>query len=141
MVNIALGLLIITLLLMELSMITLANYNQAGFMSANSVKFVREDDAPQKRKDLTVSRKAATYQAGTNSYSIPEYRVVIRKDATDEGKPTGQRLTFDLVIRTPLASAGGDFDEALAELNALIDDPGFKDAVTRQLFPVECPCE
>lgn len=141
MVDTALGLLIISLILMELSMISLANYNQAGFMSANSVKFVREDDSPQKRKDLTVSRKAATYQAGTGIYSIPEYRIAIRKDAAAEGKPTGQRLTFDLVVRTPLDSAGADFDEALSELQAIVGDEDFKDAVTRQLFPVECPCE
>lgn len=122
-------------------MIKLANYNQAGFTSANSVRFVREDDVPQQRKDITVSRKTAVPVKGSDQFSIPEYRFVIRKDASVDGTPTGQRLTMDLTIRVPLNSTGEELEEARAELVAFLNDPGFADAIGRQLFPVECPCE
>lgn len=121
-------------------MFKLDNYNQAGFTSSNSVRFVRVDDSPSQRKDLTVSRKPSVYQSGQDAFSIPEYRMVVRKDAVTDGKPNGQRLTFDLVVRTPLGTEGDLFDEALTELESVITDPEFKDAVLRQLFPVECPC-
>lgn len=114
----------------------IANYDQAGFTSANSIKFVRTNDTPSSRKDLTVTRKLSSYNPQTKLFSIPEYRMAVRRDTLDvDGRPTGQRLTFDLSIRTPIQASGDDFDEAFVDLQALLTDPEFKDSVLRQLFP------
>lgn len=116
------------------------NYDQSGFLSPNSVKFVRSDDTPASRKDVTISRKLAGYNSSTKVYSIPEYRMAFRRDAVLDGLPTGQRLTFDLVIRTPIGTETTDFDAAFGDLQSVMTDPAFKDAVIRQLFPEAC-CE
>lgn len=127
--------------------IKISNYTQAGFVSANAVRFVRQDDSPNQRKDITVSRKASVYDSKTDRYSIPEYRIAIRKDTTfggasgDTERPTGQRLTFDLTMRTPLYADVSEIEEARAELVAFLNDEDFLDSLVRQLFPVDCPCE
>lgn len=116
--------------------IQLNNYQFFGNPSTDSARFVRVDDKPMHRKDLTVSRKPSVYNAATDVASIPEYRIVIRKDAqTVDEKPNGQRLSVDLVIRAPLQPSGADFDEAVAELAAIIADDAFKASVMSQLFP------
>lgn len=116
--------------------IKLTNYRFFGNPSTDSARFTRVDDQPMHRKDLTVSRKPSVYNAATQVASIPEYRVVIRKDAqTTDDRPNGQRLSVDLIIRSPLQPSGADFDEAIAELEAIIADEGFKTSVMSQLFP------
>lgn len=122
-------------------MIILTNYNQAGFTSPNSVRFVRSDSRPSQRKDLSVSRKESVYSSNTKVYSIPEYRSVFRSDAVSDGVPTGQRMTIDLVVRTPLGSESDTFDEVFTDFLAFVQDPEFKDSVLRQLFPIDCNCD
>lgn len=113
----------------------LSHYNLAGYPSPNSARFVREDDVPSQRKDLTVTRKSSVYNSAQQVYSIPEYRVVVRKDAPADGKPTGQRLTFDLSIRNPISTTSEDFEEARQELIEFLSAGDFVDTVMRQLFP------
>lgn len=117
--------------------ITLSNYNFYGNPTADSARFTRVDDVAMHRKDITFSRKPSVYNAATQVASIPEYRIAIRKDAQagDPPKPNGQRLTFDLVVRSPLQPSGADFDEALTELQSILSDTNFKSSVTSQLFP------
>lgn len=138
-------LVIVTLILLTIletvMSIKLSNYRFYGNPSADSARFTREDDTAMHRKDLTVSRKPSVYNAATEVASIPEYRIAIRKDAQvgDPVKPNGQRLTFDLVIRSPLQPSTVDFDEAVTELGGLLNDPEFKNSVISQLFPcVSC---
>lgn len=115
----------------------LQNYRFYGNPTTDSARFVRSDETAMHRKDLTVSRKPSVYNAATEVASIPEYRIAIRKDAQvgEPAKPNGQRLTLDLVIRTPLQPSSVDFDEAVAELQAILSDADFKESVTSQLFP------
>lgn len=114
----------------------LTDYQFFGNPSADSARFTRVDDSAMHRKDITVSRKQSVYNAATQVASIPEYRIAIRKDAQDaEGKPTGQRLTFDLVIRSPLQPSNADFEEARSELEAILTDTAFATSVMSQLFP------
>lgn len=117
--------------------ITLSNYNFYGNPTADSARFTRVDDTAMHRKDITFSRKPSVYNAATKVASIPEYRLAIRKDAQvgDPAAPNGQRLTFDLVIRSPLQPSGSDFDEAHAELSSILADDDFKTSVMSQLFP------
>lgn len=116
------------------------NYNQGGFTSANAVRYVRTDDTPQLRKDVSVVRKPATFSQA-NGYSIPEYRIVVRQDTTTGGDnlPSGKRVTLDLTIRVPLEADEGQFAEALGDLLQMVNDPGFGAAVSQQLFPVPNP--
>lgn len=114
------------------------NYNQAGFINANSVKYVRVDDTPTNRKDITVTRKPAVYNSSTRQFSIPEYRIAIRKDTQDgDGLPTNQRLTIDLTIRTPLYGDADQLEQARQELLAIASASNFADIINRQLFPAE----
>lgn len=117
--------------------LNLPNYSFYGNPTADSVRFVRVDDTAMHRKDITFSRKQSVYNAATKVASIPEYRIAIRKDAQvgDPAVPNGQRLTFDLTIRTPLQPSNADAEEARAELIALLSQEDFLPVILAQLFP------
>lgn len=122
--------------------LTLPNYSFYGNPSADSARFVRSDDSAMHRKDVTFSRKQGVFNAQTQTASVPEYRIVFRKDAQvgDPAVPNGQRLSFDLTIRTPLQPSNSDAQEALEELKSLLAQEDFLAVVMAQLFPC-VPCE
>lgn len=119
----------------------LSNYRFYGNPSANSVRFIRTDESAMHRRDLTISRKQSVYNAATEVASIPEYRVVFRSDAQvgEPAKPNGQRMTIDLVLRTPLQPSQADFSQSIGELVAMLQDPAFEQDVLQQVFPC-IPC-
>lgn len=117
--------------------LNLPNYSFYGNPTADSARFVHVDDTAMHRKDITFSRKQSVYNAATKIASIPEYRIAIRKDAQvgDPAAPNGQRLTFDLTIRTPLQPSNADAEKARSELIALLSQEDFLPVVMAQLFP------
>lgn len=118
----------------------IANYTFAGFPSPNAIRFIRDDETPQQRKDLTITRKASVYDMKNRSYSIPEYRLAYRFDTLDaDGQPTGQRCTFDLTVRNPIATSQTDFTSELTDFRAFVNSEEFTDMVLKQLFPCS-PC-
>lgn len=113
------------------------NYILLGPNGPDSLKFVRSDSTQTIRKDLTFNRKSSTYNASSKTFSIPEYRFVFRNDTpnTDE-MPTGQRASFDVIIRTPVGTAVSELQAQLADVKEILDDPDFIQAVIQQRFPL-----
>lgn len=111
------------------------NYENGGMPSANSVRFISDSSTLVAREDLTISRKAPVYNSSTKQYSIPEYRLVYRKDIALEGVPTGQRLTVDMNIRMPIGTTQEELEKGLQDIAALTDHEDFVSYVVRQLFP------
>lgn len=113
-----------------------ANYTFQGLPTADSAKYVRDDSTQNLKIDLTVSRKSATFNQSTQRFSVPEYRMVFRKDvATGDGVPTGQRITLDTVIRYPVGTSEDEIANFVASQKALFEDESFLTSVSQQMFP------
>lgn len=121
--------------------ITLSNYIKAGSASENSQKYIRTDSTQAIKKDVSFVRKLATYNAAMKTYSIPEYRFTVRADVPDsDGFPSGQRATFDVVVRLPVMANEATLQEMRATVIELINSDDFVDSVVKQIFPCEATC-
>lgn len=118
--------------------ITISDYIRSGSASENSIKFVRTNSTQAIKKDLTFTRRLATFNAATKTYSIPEYRFVVRSDVADEnGYPSGQRASLDVIVRLPVMADGTLLSEELTTIREIINSDSFEDSVIKQIFPSE----
>lgn len=119
----------------------ISSYIKQGSASADNLKFVRVDSTQAIKKDAVFTRKPGVFNASINTFSVPEYRMIVRADVpTAEGLPTGQRVSADLSIRLPVAATKAQLTEALNTIRDLINQDDFDQSVVQQLFPCESEC-
>lgn len=119
----------------------LSNYIKQGSASADSQKYVRVDSTQAIKKDATFVRKAGVFNAKIGTFSVPEYRFTIRADVPNQdGLPTGQRISSDLIIRLPVAATAEQLTEQLTSLRELVNNEQFVNHVIMQTFPCEVEC-
>lgn len=124
-----------------MTQLVLTNYIKQGSASADSQKYVRVDSTQAIKKDLTFARKSGVFNPKINTFSVPEYRLIVRADTpTSEGLPSGQRLSVDLAIRLPVAATKAQLEEQIVTLKEVVNQEGFADAVIAQMFPCEAAC-
>lgn len=115
---------------------TPTDYTFQGLPTPDSAKYVRLDSTQTCKIDLTVSRKASTFNQSTKQFSVPEYRIVFRSDVTNaEDMPTGQRITADLALRYPVGTDQTRLKEFVTSLETLMSDPDFMSSIAQQTFP------
>lgn len=118
------------------------NYTGNGISNnGQNLAIVRVDSVPSKRKDGTISKKVATFNAGTQSYSVPSYGFVLRSDASKDGLPSGQRASAQAEFRVPVALDDTDLDTLIADFRAFVNDPDLKDNIVRLVFPCQTCAE
>lgn len=119
------------------------NYSLYGFSNdGNVVTAIRDDSIFSKRLDATYTRKTASYNIGTKTYSVPESTVTFRRDTVDgDGAPTGQRMSGSVSFRLPVAASESDLDDLIADVRAYINDTELKQNLLMQLLPTCCASE
>lgn len=121
--------------------LAIANYIKLGSDSSDTLKFVRVDSTQAIKKDITFSRKIGIYNPKIQTFSVPEYRMIIRADVpTVEGYPSGQRISSDLSFRLPVKATAAMLEEQLTTLRELVNSEDFVNSVVQQLFPCEASC-
>lgn len=115
-----------------------SGYTFLGLPSADSAKYVSDTSSQTLRQDVTISRKASTFNPGTKVFSVPEYRIAFRSDVPNaDDEPTGQRATVDLTLRYPVGLSAEKLAELRDDLVELISQENFVADVIKQLFPVK----
>lgn len=115
-----------------------SGYILMGQPSADSIKFVSNNSTQTLRQDLTVARKAPTFNSNTGIFSVPEYRTVLRCDVPNaDGGPTGQRASVDLTMRYPVGLSAEKLTELTDDLIEVITQEGFIADAIKQIFPAQ----
>lgn len=124
-----------------MTQLLLSNYIKLSSASADTLKFVRVDSTQAIKKDVTFARKVGMFNARIGTYSVPEYRFTVRADIPNsDGDPSGQRLSFDAIVRLPVKATKAQLEEQLVSVKELVNSAEFADAVILQLFPCEGAC-
>lgn len=107
--------------------------------NGDQVVFYRSNSTAQEPRFLLISRKRATYNAASATWSKPEYRVRIYVgDVDGDGIPRPERLLADLSIGFPVWSDPADMSEVLSDLAAIINSAEFAPAVEALSLPNCC---
>lgn len=99
---------------------------------------VRDGHSAGKPLLFIIDRTEAKYNANTQKYSVPVYRVrVIRGTVDQDGKPQGERLLADCSFRVPVGSAD-EVSDLIQDLNDFITQTQFQEeGVINHFFPME----
>jgi len=99
----------------------------------------KDSTTSAKPKLIILDRSAAVFNSGTQSYSVPEFRVRVMTGTVDsDGMPRQERLLADMRFRTPIGSET-DAAEWKADILALLNESDFfEQGVNLHSFPTCC---